>query len=172
MKKTVSLALVLVLIAAIGVIAEDMKPEMSTNPKWFDMENCEFCKNLMENPKLMDNMTWEWHNISNGAMSIATVKPEYKEAYEKAMASMEALANDMQTGKRNPMEVKMCGQCQAYGMLVMGGAKAEYVRTGVADISLITSDDEAMVKKIQEYAEHNRTEMVKWHEEHMMEEAK
>lgn len=164
MKKALCLALLFVMIAVIGAVAEDMKADMG-GPKWFDMEDCEFCKHLMDDPHLMEHMTWEWHDISNGAMSIATVEPEYRESYMKAMGAMETLAKEMETGKRNPMEVKMCGQCQAYGMLVMGGAKAEYVQSAAADVSLITSNDEAMVKKIHDYAERNRTELAKWNEE-------
>lgn len=168
MKKAVSLALVLVLLAAIGVVAEDMKPEMGT-VKWYDPANCEFCKNLVENPKLLDSMTHEYFDVANGALSITTVKPEYRDAYKKAMEAMMALANDMQTGKRNPMEVKMDGQCQAYGMLMAAGAKAEYVQSNAADVMLMTASDEATIKQIHDFAERNRTEMAEWKAEHKAE---
>lgn len=172
MKKTVSLALVLVLIAALGVVAQDKKAETPTNVKWFDPANCEFCKNLVENPELLKNMTHDYHDINNGAVAITTVKPEYRDAYNKAMAAMMTLAKDMEDGKRNPMEVKMDGQCQAYGMLMMAGAKVEYVQSEPADLMVMTSDNPETVKKIHEFAERNRAEMAIWKAEQVAKTAK
>ena len=172
MKKTVSLILVLVLIAAFGAVAQDKNAETATNVKWFDPANCDFCKNLIEDPHLMENMTHEFHDISNGCVSITTVKPEYREAYNKAMDAMMKLAKEMEDGTRNPMDVKMDGSCQAYGMLQMAGAKTEYVLSDNADVMVMTSDNPETVKKIHEYAERNRAELAIWRAEQVAKGAK
>jgi len=171
MKTVVSLALVLVMIAAMGAVAEDMKADMSKT-KWFDPANCEFCKHLLDNPDLLEHMTHDYYDISNGAVAITTVAPEYRDAYNKAMAAMIALGTDMESGKRNPMEVKMDGQCQAYGMLMMAGAKTDYVQSKAADVMVMTATDEETVKKIHDFAEKNRAEMAVWKAEQVAKDQK
>lgn len=44
----------------------------------------------------------------------------------------------------------------------MAGADFEYIEAEVADVVLITSADEAIVKQIWEFGERNRTELAKW----------
>jgi len=163
MKKLLSIALSLVALAAVSAAESDVKTAMGEE-KWFDMQNCEFCKNLVADEKLLDNMTWEHHDVAAGVLCVTSVAPAYKESYQKAQAAMMALGEAMATGKRNPAEVKMCGHCQHYGQLMMTGAKVEYVQSGAADIVLITSADEAVVKQIKEFGEKNRTELAKWKE--------
>jgi hypothetical protein len=63
----------LILILLATVLFAEEKP-------WFDMENCDFCKNLLEDPKLMENMTWDVHEISSGILFTTVVKPEFKES--------------------------------------------------------------------------------------------
>jgi len=127
-------------------------------PAWFDMENCAFCKHLIENPDLLDNMTWEQYNISDGIVEVTMVKDEYKEAYHKAIKGIEQTAQEMAAGKQG---LKMCGHCRYYGMMMMAGAKMETVEASVGDITLITSEDPETVKMIQEYAKKNKEEMAK-----------
>ena len=64
--------------------------DMRTPSGWFDMAECSFCKNLVEDPELMAHTTWEGHNISNGAVYIMTVEPEYAESMAKAAAAKAA----------------------------------------------------------------------------------
>jgi hypothetical protein len=168
MKKVLTIVMALTLIAAMGALAADEKADMAmAGSKWFDMPNCEFCKNLIEDEHLLENMTWEHHDITNGCLTITTVSPEYMDSYKKAQDAMMTVGEEMQSGKRNPMEVKMCGHCQAYGGLMMAGAKTEYVKGDAAEIVLMTADDEATIKKIKEFAEKNRVELAKWKAEMM-----
>ncbi len=130
---------------------------------WFDMENCVFCQHLVKDPKLLDNLSWEHHDIKNGAMTISVVKPEYRESYEMAQKEMMAEGQKLQSGEVAFTDVKMCGHCQAYGKLMMIGVNIEYVQGEVADVVLMTSDDPDKVKEIKMYSQHNRDAMVKMH---------
>ena len=157
MKKLVVLVL---LLAAISVIAVAVEEEGEV--AWFDMKNCEFCVHMTEPPDMMEHMTWELHDISNGVISIGTVEEDYKGHLEKASVAMMALGKAMETGERNPMEVKMCGHCQAYGGLMMAGANIERVNGDAANIEIITSDDPKTLALIKDYAEKTRVAMVEF----------
>jgi hypothetical protein len=67
----------------------------------------------------------------------------------------------MEKGEVNPMAVKMCGHCQAYGKLAMAGAHLEAVYGDAAEVSLMTSDDPEVVAMIHEFAQRNIDEMAK-----------
>ncbi len=155
--KTLLLCLTLVVIA-LPVVAGD-QPSLKTDSGWFDMENCEFCKNLVEDPGLLPHMTWEGHKIANGAVTIATVDPAYRASYEKAGKAMETLGNKMMNGEINPMSVKMCGHCMMFGQLMMAGVEMEEVHGEAADVSLLTSDNPDVVKMIHQMVDRNTTEM-------------
>jgi len=132
---------------------------MDTASGWFDLANCQFCKNLLDDPGLLEHMTWETHKIEHGMMYVSTCDPDYTESYDKANKAMEKLGNDMMPGKVNPMQVKMCGSCSAFGQLMMAGVKTENIDGEAADVMIITSDDPAMVAKLHEYADRNNKEM-------------
>lgn len=156
MKKAVlSTALLLVAAPVLAGGAGAMK----TPSGWFDMENCAFCKSMVEDPDLLDHVTWENHSIADGMMTITTVEPEYAEALAKANAAMQELGMKMQTGKVNPMEVKMCGHCAAFGQLMMAGVKMESVKGEAAEVTLATSDDPALVDKLHGIVKRNKDEM-------------
>ena len=135
-----------VALAVAGSFAVDEKP-------WFDMEHCDFCKNLLTDPHLFENMTWEHHDISNGLLTLTVVKPEYETAYLDAQHAMEEVAAKLAQGAT---DVKMCGHCEHYGMILMAGAKMEHVRTCAGDITLITSDKPEVLAMIRDYAEKTR----------------
>ena len=145
----VSLALVCWTVSAIS--AQTEKP-------WFDNANCSFCQFLTKDPKLMENMTWEHHDISNGLLVVTTVKPEFKKSYLEAMGGMEKLSQEMMAGKQ---DVKLCGHCEYYGKLMMSGAKFEHIAAKAGDIVLITSDNPDVLKMIREYGQRTRDEMAK-----------
>jgi hypothetical protein len=136
--------------SALSAIAQE-KP-------WFDMKNCDFCKHLVEDTMLLPNMTWEHFDISNGAIAITTVKPEYKDKYLKAMAAMEKVGQEMGAGKS---DVKMCGHCEYYGKLVMSGVKMEYIPASAGDIMLMTADKPEVLAMLREYVKRNKEEMAK-----------
>lgn len=159
MKKTILKYGVIVctvpLLASVALGANTMKSESG----WFDFENCAFCKNLSEDPGLLEHTTWETHAIENGLMTIMTVPPEYTEAMAKAEKAMNDLGMKIQAGEVNPMELKMCGHCQKWGMLMMGGkVKMEEVRGQAARVSLSTSDDPAVVAQLHEISRRNNEE--------------
>jgi len=136
---------------------------MADSP-WFDMPNCDFCKNLIKDENLLKNMTWEHHEIENGFVTIATVKPESKAAYMETMGAMMQLGNDMETGKVKPEDVKMCNYCKNYGMLMEAGAKFDYVTGDAANVTIVTSDNPEIIKKIKDFGNRTNMEMAKWEE--------
>ncbi len=150
-EKLAFIAVVVLLFAAL-LYAADEKP-------WFDMKNCEFCKNLLDDPKLLDNMTWKIYDISDGILTVSTVKPEYQKSYDKASKAMETIGMKMMSGEINPMDVKMCGSCEYYGKLMMMGAKMETIKTDNGDITLMRSDKPELVKMIQEYGHRSNEAM-------------
>ena len=165
MKKVAAITLLLAIwIAAIAIAGEGEKAETS----WFDMKDCEFCKHLTEPPDLLDHCTWELHDIDNGVISIGTVEKEYKPLMDKANAAMMELGEAMQSGKRNPMEVKLCGHCQAYGaLMMMPTVKFVSVKGDAADVDVITSDDPAGLAAIRNYAEKTREALADFSMEEM-----
>ncbi|HWR82246.1 MAG TPA: hypothetical protein VN285_02980 [Candidatus Deferrimicrobium sp.] len=160
MKKAALLGLVFgTVILALAVIASETAP-VADKP-WFDMQNCYFCQNLVKDPHLMENMTWEHHDIANGELTITTVKPEFKQSYLDAQTAMMKCAQEMQAGKK---DVPLCGHCTEYGALAQAGVTFEYVQGKGADIVLMTSDKPELVARIKAFGQRNRDELVKWEE--------
>ena len=150
MKRLSIFVIALCLLVVVALAAEE-KP-------WFDLEHCDFCKHLTTDPGLLDHMTWQHYNISNGALSVTTVSPEYKDSYLKAQQMMEETGKEMMEGK----PVNMCGSCEAYGQLMMDGVKFEHISTNVGDIVLMTSDKPELIEKIHAFAQKNNEELKKW----------
>lgn len=153
----------LIVMAAVFAIAlpalAGNEQDMRTPSGWFDMANCAFCENLVEDPELLAHATWEGHPISNGMMYIMTVAPEYKEAMAKAGEAMAKVGSDIQSGKVNPMTLPMCGHCKEFGMIMMSGAKMETVQGDAADVSIYTSDDAATVERMHALVKRDHEEM-------------
>lgn len=124
---------------------------------WFDMEHCSFCKNLTTDPELLHHMTWEQYNLSNGIVSITTVDQAYADSFAKAQAAMAAVAHELQQGKQLPL----CHSCMAMGMIMMKGPKSERIETKNGEVWIMTSDDPAVVKQMQDWAAHNMAELAK-----------
>ncbi len=137
--RTLSLILFGLILLAGPVLAGEDHP-LSTPSGWFDFENCVFCKNLIKDPELLHHSTWE-------------------ESAEQAFAAMEQVGMEMQTGKRNPMTQKMCGSCKEWGMLMMAGVQVEEVKGKGTAVTLMTSDDPALVKRLHDLVDRNNEEM-------------
>lgn len=162
MKKTLFVTLFVMALSAVAMAGPETGASAGAgDTPWFDLENCAFCKNLMQDPELMDHMSWETHEISNGAMIITTVDPGYEASYEKACAAMEGLGEKMMSGEVNPMSVKVCGHCRTWGQLMMAGVKTEVVKGDQAEVTLMTGDTPELVAQIHEYAERNEEEMAR-----------
>jgi len=153
--KNVALVCALTLFASVALAGD------SADSGWFDFENCVFCKNLSEDPDLLANTSWENHEIANGSMNIMIVPAEYKASMEIAMASIEDVGTKMHSGEIDPMTANMCEHCQSYGAVMMSGAKIEEIKGEIATVTLVTSDDPAVVAKIHEMVKRNNAEMAK-----------
>ncbi len=125
---------------------------------WFDMENCAFCRQLTKDPLLLDNMTWELHEISNGVLTVTMVEPEFRASYVEAQKEMKRVGDELAQGKQ---DIHMCGHCETYGRLMMSGAKTEHVSTSMGDISLITSDKPELIAMIKQYGKRTMEELAK-----------
>ncbi len=143
------------ILASVAVAGHPMKSESG----WFDFESCAFCKNLVEDPDLLQHATWETHPIQTGMMNIMTIEPAYAESMAKAEKKMSDLGMKIQSGEVNPMGLEMCGSCQATGMLMMSGVKMERIDGDAAIVTLMTSDDAGVVTKLQEIAKRNTKEL-------------
>jgi len=161
-KRVLFLGLAIVLLVCVSLIAGDGKP-------WFDMHNCDFCKNLCKDPHLLENMTWNHYDISNGLMSITTVNPKFHESYLEAQKAMEKLGEEMMAGKT---DVRMCGMCEDYTRLMALGVKFEVINAEVGDIILMTSDKPDVVDAIHKHGQRTREELVKWEAMEMEKEKK
>jgi hypothetical protein len=150
MRATIIIGMAAVLLVAAAVVGQDEAP-------WFDMENCGFCKFLLEDPELLPNITWEHYHISNGAVSVTTVKEGFKESLAKAMAQMDEVGKKMKAGE----EVPMCGMCQAWSGLMAKGAKFEVVETIHGDVVLTTGDTPELIAEIQAFATRTTEELAK-----------
>jgi hypothetical protein len=42
--------------------------------RWMEMDKCEICRPMAQEPELMENTIWEHHSISNGVVSITTIQ--------------------------------------------------------------------------------------------------
>lgn len=155
MKRIMIFAIAGLLFLAVAASMAEDKPQEKA---WFDMKNCDFCKNLVVDSMLLPNMVWEHHDISNGLMTVCIVKPEYKASYQKALDAMNKLGQEMAQGKK---DIKMCGYCQAYGGLVMAGAKVENAHGDWGDVTLITSDKPEVQKMIKDFGQRTRDELAK-----------
>jgi hypothetical protein len=116
---------------------------------WFDLQNCAMCKHLAAEEGLMDAMHWEIHKIDNGMLTVATIPENMKAKFKKAEAAMAKTAKEMESGK----ELPLCGFCEAYGKLMAAGVKTQEFKGEAANVSLITSDDPAVVKQIHAMAD-------------------
>ncbi len=159
MKKIALYVVVSVCIVTVLATAAVAGHPMISESGWFDFENCAFCKNLMEDPELLAHTTWENHTIEKGMMSIMTIDPAYAEAMATAEQKMNELGMKIQSGQVNPMSLKMCQSCQTTGMLMMGGVKTERVNGEAAIVTMMTSDDEAVVTQLHDLAKRNTEEM-------------
>lgn len=146
-----SAALVVALALLVSALA------FAGDAKWIDMDNCEMCKPMAQQKGLMENMTWEQYDLSNGIVSITTVKPDYMDEYKAAKLEMDKSVARMQQGE----QLNLCGSCMSLGMIMMKGVKSEEVPTSNGELWLLTSDDPELVSALQEWAAKNKAEMKK-----------
>ncbi len=122
---------------------------------WFDMENCKMCKGMAAEKGLMENTQWESHAIENGLITVCTVNKGFEEAYARAQKAMHETGDLLMKGEK----MDLCGFCQSYSSLMMSGAKMEEVESNAAHLTLMTSNDADVVKKIHAHLERTNAEM-------------
>ena len=154
--KRLSIALVVAALAVVGsaglITAEETQ--------WFDL-TCGICKNMAAEEGLMDNLKWETHLIENGSLSVMQIAKGYQEKMERAHKHMTEAGEKLKSGE----QMHLCGFCQSYGKLMMSGVKTEEIDTAAGHISLMTSEDAAVVKQIQAHAQRTIDEYEKWQAE-------
>lgn len=149
MHKRVTLAaLALTLLVAALLIAGE-KP-------WLDFTTCDFCKPWTQNG-LMNEMTHEQLNISNGVITIVSVPAARLDEYRKTSALMNEIGARAAKGEK----VNMCGSCESMGAMMMKGAKMEEVPTKTGSVMLLTSADPAMVTELHNWTKKNLDEYAK-----------
>jgi hypothetical protein len=124
---------------------------------WFDMKKCAMCKSLAETPGLMESMSYEQLNISNGIVCVTTVQGDHLKDYRAAHAKMMDVAARLQKGEA----LELCGSCNAVGMIMMKGVKQDYAETQHGDVWIVTSDKPEVVAELQGWAKRNTDEMAK-----------
>ena len=139
----------LAILVVAGIAAAEDKP-------WFDM-NCSMCTNLYSVEGLMENMSWEQLDISNGVLSVTMVKKDYLPAYRKAHMGMQETGMKLQKGEMLPV----CGSCTALAACMMKGVNQEYVETKHGDVWIVTADNDELVAELQAWATRNREELAK-----------
>lgn len=131
--------------------------QASDEESWFDMENCAICKPLLEqDAHLMQHMTWKHHNISDGLVSVTVIDPEYVSSYEKATMKMNAVIEKMQAGE----ETYTCKMCTALGAILQADVNWESVESDNVRVAITTSDNPALVKRIQAWGTRTTKEML------------
>lgn len=159
--KTISNYRIAVAAMALVIVVGSIAVAGSDQAAWFDMENCSMCKNISGHAGLMENVTWEQHNIKNGIISMATVPEEYLATYRKAQQEMDGTAKRLMKGEALPL----CGSCSAFGNILMKGVEMETVNTQHGDVMILTSADAGIVEELQDWAAKNAAEMAS-HNEH------
>ena len=149
-KLTVVCLAVIFIITAVAVNAGDVA--------WFDLTNCAMCKSMSETEGLLDHMTWEQYDISNGVVGITSVTDDFKEAYKSCNAAMEAAGEKLMAGEKLPL----CGSCMAFTALMAKGAKVENVETMHGHVSIITGGNDELVAEIKAWSAKNNEEMKKF----------
>lgn len=153
MKKILSIALVIMVVALMSVYAGEKA--------WFDMENCEFCKPMATQMDMMNNIGWDHYKITNGTMTVTIVPGEHAAGFDKLREHWKTTVERAMKGE----EITMCGMCAGMGDLMMKGAKTEDVKTNNGFVTLMTSDNAEVVTAIHAWTDKTSEE----HEKNMKE---
>lgn len=151
MKTPGIIALLIAVVLCSGVMVAQEKP-------WFDTQNCAFCKLFAAEPGLLDHMTNEYHNISDGMLSITHIDKGYDDAFKRAQSGIGKIVQEMQTGK---MPAYVCPHCSMIGQFTMMGVKQEQVNSSYGIITLYQSSDSVMVAKVQDFGKRSAEELAK-----------
>lgn len=143
------------LLAVLGLLVSPLA--LAEDVKWFDNEKCEVCQSLMKHKGLMESMTWEQYDISNGVVAVTTVQKGHLDKFRKAQEDMGMVLQRLQKGE----QVGLCGSCTTLGAIMMKGVKSEEVQTMHGEVWIMTSDNAEVVTELQNWAARNKEEMKK-----------
>ena len=149
MKKLIAFLFV-VLVANQTVFSQDEKKK----EKWFDVEGCALCGCMKGHEDLMKNGGFSVHKVSKGMLMVHALN-------KKELAEMEAVSKEMekQIAKlQQGQQLPLCGFCNSYGGLIAAGATFEEMKTAAGPATLVTSDDEDLIKKIHAFADRTKEE--------------
>jgi cytochrome c553 len=116
---------------------------------WFDMKQCAFCKNMAPLESRMAEISCDTHKVDNGMIMVSFVPEDLKDDMEQSHEKMMETAKQLESGK----QLAMCGFCHQIGMLMSQGVKMQRLAGDHGEITLFTSEDPEMVKKIHEFAD-------------------
>jgi hypothetical protein len=118
-----------------------------------EFKKCAVCKAMVENSKLMTQTNAETHKIDNGMLCVTTVPKElvkdFASVHAKMMENVAKAKSDIAAGKK----VEMCSFCEGMGDLEKAGATHQVIPTSTGAVSLMTSTDPDVVKKIHAQAD-------------------
>jgi hypothetical protein len=130
-----------------------------------EMKKCAVCRAMAEKPDLMEHMTWETHKIDNGMLCVANVPKEHAKEFANLHAKMMQNVAKVKADLREGKAVQLCSFCQSMGDLEKSGAKQQVIDTATGSITLVTSTDPEVVKKIHEQADRVIAEQKKLQQE-------
>ncbi|MCA9860746.1 MAG: hypothetical protein KC438_13540, partial [Thermomicrobiales bacterium] len=82
---------------------------------------------------------------------------EMKKTMDQCHAAMMKVVDKLKAGE----PATLCQFCQSYGGLEMSGAKTQEIKSAAGYITLVTSDNPEVVKKIHAHAKKTKTEYEK-----------
>lgn len=145
-----------VLMVGLGLLVWSSMPAAAKDsPDDFlaEMKKCGVCNAMSQNPELMEHMVWETHKIDNGMLCVASVDKEhvkeFMEVHKHMMKNVEKVKADAKLGKKT----ELCGFCQGMGELDKAGAKHQVIQTATGVVTLCTSTDPQVVKRIHAHAD-------------------
>lgn len=141
MRTLSALFLLLIIVSASLIVADE------TEIAWFDTKECAFCAEVAKQPGLAEHMRHEYHNISDGIVTLTYIDQDYRDEFANMQSGMQKVAASM-TPTSMP---KMCGHCAKIGEFYMKGVKMEPVPSEAVTIFIYHSTDTAMVRDIQAF---------------------
>jgi hypothetical protein len=110
---------------------------------------------MADQPELMKNTLWEHHSISNGLVSVTTVKDDYKALYNQTHQKMITAASLKRAGD----SAGLCAMCTSLSAIVAKGLKMDTINTWQGNIVIMTSDDPDVVAEIQAWGKRTMDEL-------------
>ena len=119
----------------------------AADESWFDLEKCDFCKEIAKQPGLLDHMKTEYHDTKTGVISVTYIEKDYEAAFAKAQTGIRQVVADKVAGK----PVVACKHCTAIGDFYGMGIMPESIKSEKCIIVIYSSSDPAAVTKLQEF---------------------